>query len=564
MKRLRRRPALLFALLFAVVSCSDPGWPPSTSEDAVQAAFSSLRQGTEGAAGLSGLTGKAFILTLYDGHGARRAFGHKEFTKLFLSIKDLNIINSYLTLNIITKVSKIRVKTLSKLGLNYEKGLQGLALADDSGTVFALDPTYLAAHDIDFDRALELLKQGKGIVVKGLDLKRGHYLLTCESFTEPEPGAIPIPLFRANHLFEQATPTLLRTAVVEGGNQLVNLQLPSGRFSYTYDTGADVRNNKNYNLLRHAGTCYSLFMLYGETKNERFLQAGRRGMDWLESRIHSPNWDTDRAYPVFHKKAKLGGAALSLLAMCERVKVDPEFQVTPLMHKLAAHLRKEQRKDGSFRSYYSWDRKPVKKRFSIYYPGEAILALIRYAGLIKQPEASLDVAVRGANFLIDKRWRIVNIEVYVPPDAWLMMALHELWLVRPNPSFAEYCLRIGDVMASDQHVRLVPDADYFGGYFPDPPQVTPAGSRLEGLTAAYLLARRMGRPLQDLRATIERGATFQVRMQIRPEFDHLFPNPALAQGTFRHSPVAGTNRIDYNQHNISGLIVATKILESPQ
>ena len=105
----------------------------------------------------------------------------------------------------------------------------------------------------------------------------------------------------------------------------------------------------------------------------------------------------------------------------------------------------------------------------------------------------MEVARKGIDYLVNDRWMILGMEVNVPPDAWLMMAVREFWELTKDKDAADYCLRIADVMASDQHVRFVPDADYFGGYFPDPPQVTPAGSRLEGLTAAYILAKKSGK-----------------------------------------------------------------------
>ena len=565
---------MLFALVFAC-SCSDPGWPPQTSDDLANRIFQSIRQHLEQKqTTFPQIDAEGTILCLYDGSGGRICAGgrtleessallRKDFIKLNTNSSESTLVSTYtITLTIIRKTSKIIMDLPAKFGLFYEKGLHGIAYSDGTNSVRILDPPFIAARDWSFVQAKKKLLLAEGTPVQGLRLSKGVHRVVCESFTEPEPGAAPLPLFRANVLLDKVDPSIIRQAIMDGGHQLVRLQMNSGRFAYTYDLGTDKRETRKYNLLRHAGTCYSLYGLFGETGDPVFLEAANRGIDWLMGKMETPTWDPDRAYPVYHKKAKLGGAALSLLALCERVKVDPDYSVSPIMNKLATHLRKEQREDGSFNSYYSWNKKPVKKRFSIYYPGEAMLALIRYYNLVPESKASLEVAAKGADFLIDERWRIAGIEVNVPPDAWLMMALYEIWQAQPSPKFADYCLRIADVMASDQHVKLVPDADYFGGYFPDPPQVTPAGSRLEGLTAAYLLAKEAGRPTDWIYDTIVRGATFQVRMQVRRQFDHLFANPAMALGTFRHSPVDATNRIDYNQHNISGLIVAANIMES--
>lgn len=568
-------PALLiaFALLFSP-GCGNPGYPPELSPEQAEDAFMKIRAVLTGKSGdIPDLKAQGYVVSLYDGNGKRKAAGGINLTDcLNLISNNYNsekINTSYITLSILRKFSKIKIKTLSKYGLSYEKGLHGVALAKDN-KVKIYESTLIAARDLDFSSVVEKLEGGRGITIKGLKLGDGLYLVEEEAFTEPEPGAPPLPLFRANVLFDQASSDLIRQSIRWGGDQLLAIQRKNGSyrgsFYYEYNPGPDKVNKRTYNLLRHAGTCYSLFSLYGETKDERYLESARLGMEWLLRQMRTPDWDPDRTYPVYgnkgrKKQAKLGGAALSLLALCEQVKYDPDYDVSPVMHKLANHLIKMQKKDGSFASYYSWNKKPVKKRFSIYYPGESILALIRFYNLAPERKDALETVLKGSDFLIDKRWQIAGIEVNVPPDAWLTIALSEIWKVQPEEKYAKYCLRLADTLSSDQIVKLAYHPDYYGGYFPFPPQVTPAGARMEGLTAAYYLAKDSGRDTAWILDTIKRGTTFQILMQIRPEFDHLFKDPERALGTFRHSPVSSENRIDYNQHNISGLIVAAQILD---
>jgi hypothetical protein len=48
---------------------------------------------------------------------------------------------------------------------------------------------------------------------------------------------------------------------------------------------------------------------------------------------------------------------------------------------------------------------------------------------------------------------------------------------------------------------------------------------------------------------------------IRMDTAFLWPDPKRALGVFRHHPGLANTRIDYNQHNISGLLVTAGILE---
>src|SRR5687767_10002527 len=47
-----------------------------------------------------------------------------------------------------------------------------------------------------------------------------------------------------------------------GGDYLVNMQRDDGSFYYTYDAVTDRARTNEYNIVRHAGTTFSLFDLY--------------------------------------------------------------------------------------------------------------------------------------------------------------------------------------------------------------------------------------------------------------------------------------------------------------
>jgi len=174
----------------------------------------------------------------------------------------------------------------------------------------------------------------------------------------------------------------------------------------------------------------------------------------------------------------------------------------------------------------------------------------------------VETVERGVNYMIDERFKIIGWRLYVPLDAWLMLALDEIDKVRPNEKYVDYSLLLADEMINDQINRdwetFFPD--YLGGFFPYPPSVTPNGSRLEGLTASYLTAKRHNKATPELRRSIELSARFGVERAVRPEFAHLYPNPKRALGAFRNTPISNGVRIDNNQHNISGLLVAAEIL----
>jgi hypothetical protein len=106
--------------------------------------------------------------------------------------------------------------------------------------------------------------------------------------------------------------------------------------------------------------------------------------------------------------------------------------------------------------------------------------------------------------------------------------------------------------------------EWNGGYFVNapPPRTTPAACRSEGLGATYNLVRDFGDPadrqaLVPIKQAIHAGIDFQLQMQVKGKVK--ISKKWL--GGFMESPVNGTIRIDYTQHNISSLILFYNILK---
>jgi hypothetical protein len=446
----------------------------------------------------------------------------------------------------------------------FTPGLDGGYLASGD-TAYYLLPAALLQRGVPASEIAAQLEQRQGIPIdRPARAPRGFFRFRTTAFVQHAAGAPAVPLYRGNVLVPPVDASALRAACVLGGECLLRLLKDDGRFHYWYDPATDqfgARTGEAYNLLRHAGTTYALFQLYAETRHDAFRAGGESALGWLRSKVRESD-DGRLAYPAERRTVKLGGAGLALLAFLERARATGVRDDDARIEKLGAFLVSQQEADGSFRNYYSLDpKRPAPRRQSIYYPGEAILALTRlhaYDGNTRW----LDAAARGADYLVGKRWSILGIDVVVPPDAWLLMALAELHRARPDARRDAYALRIARGMIADQIGEGDPFPDFVGGYAPRPPNVTPAGSRMEGLTAAYGLARDLGLPTGDILRAIRLAARFQVNCQVRPETASFFVRPLRALGAFRESPVATAMRIDYNQHNVSGLLAAARIVEA--
>ncbi|MBZ0273415.1 hypothetical protein K8I61_15355 [bacterium] len=467
-------------------------------------------------------------------------------------------------------VSRVWIDSLASAGLTYQTGIHGL-LRCDAEHCRALPGPVIHANELRFERAIKNVSGSSAPLIRDFDRGDGLYTFLDEGLVTRAFNEKPLPLYRASTLVENLSSADIIEACKIGGDFLIGMQKENGKWYYEYNAGRDKYDKKDYNLLRHAGTTYAMYQLFGATGEPRYLASADKGLAWLKSVIEADPKDKDRLYVREPRAIKLGGAGLALMAFVEKHGVaKSNGENDRYMAGLARHILLSQNRDGSLASYYGGvPGVKEKNRRSIYYPGEAMLGLIRYykmlereGGDARRPEI-LEAVRCAADYLINERWNMLGLRFNVPPDAWLMLALDELHSVDPRPEYAEYAFAIADGIGADQWIRFLPPRDYAGGYYPVPPAVTPAGSRSEGLTATWRIAQRIGdeKKMKELETIIMRAAKFQIGGMIRPQFAGLYPNPKRALGAFRHSPVRNTTRIDYNQHNISGLLVAAEIVK---
>ncbi|MDP8254126.1 MAG: glycoside hydrolase family 127 protein [Candidatus Alcyoniella australis] len=505
---------------------------------------------------------------------------------------DPRLLDCYrLQVELVREIDRLRLLSDFFTNRSLQRGVSGVAWSDGQALSCAMpdDSVRLELHPRNF---ISRLKAGRGIEIP-LQLDQGLYRFRTDSFIEHFPGRGVQSIYRVGGRIDEISPAQIERACLIGGDFLLRLLKPNGKFYYRYyplrrktardDPQAllgryligDGFDDKGYNLLRHCGTTYSLMQLYDATGLERFREGGERALGWMLKRA-VPMPGVPGALVMLEdgrNQAKLGGAGLAILALVAHARATGDMSHKDAMDGLARGICQLQLPNGDFINYASMNpNRPAKNRRSIYYPGEAIFGLVRLYQLDGNPQW-LEYARRGADFLVHDRWKVLWMQMYVPPDAWMMLALEELHEVTGDPAYRDYAYLLAQNMIKDQYLTRAPFPDWLGGYSTSrkldlwigpvsTPNVTPAGSRMEGFTAVYLLAQREGdREMMDrIYRTIRAGTTFQISTMIRPETAFLYPDPSMALGGFRHNSSYSKIQIDYNQHNISGLLIARQIM----
>ena len=302
-----------------------------------------------------------------------------------------------------------------------------------------------------------------------------------------------------------------------------------------------------------AGTVYAMLEVYELTRDPALLADADRALGYLLGHIRPHPSTPAMEVVVSEGSVKLGGVALTLLALAKHAVVTGDGRYLPRMRALARYIQDSQGPDGAFVSQRSYPAMEPDLKVDVqYFPGESIFALLRLHALDPQ-ESWLATAERGARYLIHVRDGSLPPE-RVTPDHWLLYALNELHRARPDPVYLDHAQRIARVIVASQSRSPYPPERV--GIYGRGAHSTPAAARTEGLVAAYLLARDFGRreDLSLVRSAVELGVGFQLKTQLLPEQAMYAENPPRALGAFHQSLTDYEVRIDYVQHNLSGIL----------
>jgi mannose/cellobiose epimerase-like protein (N-acyl-D-glucosamine 2-epimerase family) len=358
----------------------------------------------------------------------------------------------------------------------------------------------------------------------------------------------------------------LLAAVRHGADYLTRIVGSSGRYVYMYHP-VDDRGDGSYGWLRHCGTTYALFEAYEEFGTPSYLDTGERALRYLTTHLAQDSAshgkyiiDTDD-----EEQQKVGGAALALLAFSKHAAVtgktdDPEALET--MRALARFIIKQQYADGHFRSNADVEREVGKKlkREPVYYPGEAVLALVRFYAIDAQP-TYLDAARKAADWIVHVRDAFVS-EDNQEHDHWITYALNELYRVTRDDAYLKHAFKIARAIQLKQRpLSAATPLDLVGTFYDG--QTTPASTRVEAYDADIVLSRFAGKPEAWLMAPAQEAARSILWQQYGPDNDYWLKNPAKADGGVRESPFVHDVRIDYVQHAMSAWLHLARILRDP-
>ena len=367
----------------------------------------------------------------------------------------------------------------------------------------------------------------------------------------------------------------LDTAIHASVDYLVRQVKDDGMFIYAVNMNPAVEFPERYNILRHAGTIYSMTMYQERFAKPEVMDAISGAVAYLRQKAMAPV-DKERrlaavwSIPQVNKtgsplEAKLGGNGLGLVALCSYQRLKPGSIPIEELQSLGNFILYMQKEDGSFFSKFIPEKGGRNDEWvSLYYPGEAALGLVMLYELDPREEWLVG-ASKALNYLAQTRRN----EPVVPADHWALLATERLLrldvqLPVSSSLLIHHAKQIVSVMLTSQN--FTPGTPELHGAFTPDGRTTPASTRLEGLLAAHeFMPDEL--PIHAYIATgVPLGIEFLLNAQVSEgDFAGGFPRstrlmPGNSPEVIRSNARSTEIRIDYVQHALSALLQYRDIL----
>ncbi len=462
------------------------------------------------------------------------------------------------------------------LALSVRPGVEGLWRRDRDPEVLVL-PTDLLQRQVF----------GKTPLVPEIrELRLGMDVARARALAHLEPGERPLRVVtetwvewegKALSVVRGNTPAPASTgrasrwlaAARSGGEYLLRHQAGDGRFRYLHYPLAPLRGARDrkvaeYSIARHAGVVWVLGLLYEATGDARFLDGARSGATWLQGQLEAPCGALGGACIASRGRMTFGTNAIAAIALTETVALDPDPALRTAAEGVLAVLVALQREDGEFHHGYDLRTgRPDLDARAMFASEEAALALVQAHRILGDP-AWLASARRALDWLTGPKYDDFLGRFIYGADVWTCLAADEAYPRLDDPDYLAFCEGYARFLGRLQYEPGAWDnADFSGHYgfgavlFPQAPA---AGGFGEAITATALLARRVGRPAPDLDRQAALALDALVREQIRPDNAWMMPEPLLARGGIRRSPVEQEIRMDFVQHAVSALLRGVRLV----
>ncbi len=455
---------------------------------------------------------------------------------------ELSVIHSGVDISF--KKREISLKMKKKMGFSLKVG-------DKQATLLPMD---IARQDIN--ESTDLLRQlsvDAGLPENGWELpeaKLTAFMTQDFAITAIDGETREYAYSRSVVPVDEVTKKDLEKAVTRTFEWYMRNQLEDGRYMYTYFPDKDEDPDDDW-ALRNLNGVFVLAEIAKDRDDPEMIKSVRRAIEtFRESLVEKNNiryvdWKKHR--PV----SSIAGTAFLLAAMAELY--DPSYDED--MRMMADAVISLQEESGKLRTDFY---RPLKEIDQLYYPGESLLALMRYYKL-KKYKPALETVEKAFPFYRDFWSEKENKKgPFVP---WQVRAYHEAWEVTGKNRYAEFVFDLTDWLIK----RYKPLGRKAGhgraGAFDT--QFASTAVYSEGMAQAYALALELedSERIKTYGKVLKGNLGYLLGLQFKKEDTYWIKRPGKALGAVPMRPDWNELRLDAAYHAISAVHYTAKLLD---
>ena len=468
------------------------------------------------------------------------------------AVKPVNDKPSFVELSILH--SGIDVSSVEQVvGMKMKQGM-GFSISKDGKTASIL-PTQISRQQIE--NATELLRQlstDAGLPENGWKNSRLSAFMTQDFlFGEGMETTKELAYSRTVVPVESVTRDDMVKSVDAAFDWYLRNQLSDGRYMYTFFPSKDLEPDDDWGL-RNLNGIFVLAEIAKDRNDPVKIESVKKAIAVFRTSLKTVNnlkyvdWNKHR--PV----SSIAGTAFLLAAMSELY--DPDYKDD--MKMMADAIISLQDENGKFRTDFY---RPLRDIDQMYYPGETLLALMRYYRLTKY-EPALKAAEKAFPFYQEFWSNKDNRDgPFVP---WQIRAFQELYSVKKEKKYADFVFSLADWMVG-RYPPLKSDAA-IGRQGAFNTQFASTAVYSEGFSQALALAVELKdqERVKKYSSILKGNMGYILGLQIKPEDTYWIKRPEKAKGAIVFKTDNNELRLDSTYHAISAINYTTKMFNSDQ
>jgi AMMECR1 domain-containing protein len=442
---------------------------------------------------------------------------------------------------------KLPSNSLGTLNKEIELGIHAIKVSKDGESAY-FKASVPISKNYDLEKTLERLCSKADLKKECYsDPETDIYIYDSMTFAADRDGNIN-DLYRYNQLVNESDidNEMIKERITMAGDWFKkSVDLETGLLEYEYfPTQGSYSNGINH--VRQMASNWAT------TEIQLFLGQQTMGDVVFKTLQHYSNnlvkAQTEDGNPYLFVKidsdAKLAYSAFMMLTL---INFPDYAERDETLKLLADGILSQQQEDGSYKTYFQSEKNSGQD----FYPGEAMLALMRYAE-ISEDTKYLESVKKASPYYRDY-WRQNKNTAFIP---WHSQANLLLYKKTEDKEIAEFVFEMNDWLVENYQdlPREYPDKE--GGF-----KSTPGNSSsayLEGVNDAYTLAVLVGdeEHKEKYKKALRSGVRFILQMQYHDGNTFYLTRPERAIGGFRENLTRANIRNDYVQHAAHALIKA--------